>query len=157
MSAPSSDEICAMRITTKSRYGTRMILDIALHGDAGPVPISDIAKRQGISEKYLEKLINELKKSGFIKSRRGVGGGHALARPASEITVGDIVRALEGDLSLVECGSNGGNCPRLAECLTRGVWMQAARAMHEKLDSITLADLVSGRPGCAEPGPAPGE
>ena len=145
MSAPSSDEICAMRITTKSRYGTRMILDIALHGEEGPVPISDIAKRQGISEKYLEKLINELKKSGFIKSRRGVGGGHALARPASEITVGDIVRALEKTENLAPC-SECGECNRAGQCMTRGIWIEAAQAMMNTLDSMTIESLLSDCP-----------
>lgn len=144
-----------MKLTTRSRYGTRMILDMAINGQDGPVRIKDIAARQGVSVKYLEKLVRELKDAGFVRSRRGPRGGHELDKPLEAISVGDIVRALEGDLSLVECGSNGGNCPRLAECLTRGVWMEAARAMHEKLDSITLADLVAGRLGCAEGGPAP--
>lgn len=147
-----------MKLTTRSRYGTRMILDMAINGQDGPVRIKDIAARQGVSVKYLEKLVRELKDAGFVRSRRGPRGGHELDKPLEAISVGDIVRALEGDLSLVECGSNGGNCPRLAECLTRGVWMEAARAMHEKLDSITLADLVAGHRGCAEgePAPAPG-
>jgi len=111
-----------MRITTKSRYGTRMVLDIALHGQGGPVPISDIAQRQGISEKYLEKLINELKKAGLITSRRGVGGGHSLARPASRITAGDIVRALEKSETLAPC-SDCGECTAAGQCMTRGIWI----------------------------------
>ncbi|MFP5259676.1 MAG: RrF2 family transcriptional regulator [Acidobacteriota bacterium] len=144
-----------MKLTTRSRYGTRMILDMAINGQDGPVRIKDIAARQGVSVKYLEKLVRELKDAGFVRSRRGPRGGHELDKPLEAISVGDIVRALEGDLSLVECCSNGGPCPRLAECLTRGVWMEAARAMHEKLDSITLADLVAGHLGCAEPVPVP--
>ena len=138
-----------MKHTTRSRYGTRMILDMALHGQNGPVRIKDIAARQGVSVKYLEKLVRDLKEAGFVRSRRGPRGGHELDKPLAEISVGDIVRALEGDLSLVECGDEAGPCPRQADCLTRGVWMEAARAMHEKLDSITLADLVAGATGCA--------
>ena len=138
-----------MKLTTRSRYGTRMILDMAIHGQNGPVRIKDIAARQGVSVKYLEKLVRDLKEAGFVRSRRGPRGGHELDKPLAEISVGDIVRALEGDLSLVECGDEVGPCPRQADCLTRGVWMEAARAMHEKLDSITLADLVAGASGCA--------
>ena len=131
-----------MKLTTRSRYGTRMILDLALHGQNGPVRIKDIAARQGVSIKYLEKLVRELKLAGFVSSRRGPRGGHILARPLEEISIGAIVRALEGDLSLVDCDSHDVSCPRLAECLTRKVWVEAARAMHEKLDAITLADLL---------------
>jgi Rrf2 family protein len=145
-----------MKLTTRSRYGTRMILDMAIHGHNGPVRIKDIAARQGVSVKYLEKLVRELKDAGFVRSRRGPRGGHELDKPLDSISVGDIVRALEGDLSLVECGGDGGPCPRLTDCLTRGVWLEAARAMHEKLDSITLADLVAGHTGCLSPGaPSP--
>ena len=144
-----------MKLTTRSRYGTRMILDMAMHGQNGPVRIKDIAARQGVSVKYLEKLVRELKDAGFVRSRRGPRGGHELDKPLDEISVGDIVRALEGDLSLVECNGEGGPCPRTADCLTRGVWMEAARAMHEKLDSITLADLIAGRTGCTPPGTTP--
>ena len=138
-----------MKLTTRSRYGTRMILDMAIHGQNGPVRIKDIAARQGVSVKYLEKLVRDLKEAGFVRSRRGPRGGHELDKPLAAISVGDIVRALEGDLSLVECADEAGPCPRQADCLTRGVWMEAARAMHEKLDSITLADLVAGATGCA--------
>lgn len=143
-----------MKLTTRSRYGTRMILDMALNGQNGPVRIKDIATRQGVSVKYLEKLVRELKDAGFVRSRRGPHGGHELDMPLEAISVGDIVRALEGDLSLVECSVGDEPCPRSAACLTRGVWMEAARAMHEKLDSITLADLVAGHLGCAAPQPA---
>uniref|UniRef100_I2PYT4 Rrf2 family protein, putative transcriptional regulator n=1 Tax=Desulfovibrio sp. U5L TaxID=596152 RepID=I2PYT4_9BACT len=132
-----------MKLTTRSRYGTRMILDMALNDRDGPVRIKDIAARQGVSVKYLEKLVRELKQAGFVRSRRGPRGGHELARPLAEITVGAIVRALEGEFTLVECdGEAGIPCPRQADCLTREVWAEASRAMHEKLDAITLADLV---------------
>jgi len=138
-----------MKLTTRSRYGTRMILDMALHGRHGPVRIKDIAARQGVSIKYLEKLVRELKLAGFVKSRRGPRGGHELAMPLDAISVGDIVRALEGDISLVDCAADAEGCPRLAECLTRGVWLEAARAMHDKLDAVTLADLVGNARSCA--------
>jgi Rrf2 family protein len=133
-----------MKLTTRSRYGTRMILDMALHGQDGPVRIKDIAERQGVSIKYLEKLVRELKQAGFVRSRRGPRGGHELAMPLEAVTVGDIVRTLEGELSLVECDADPGRvCPRLADCLTREVWAEASRAMHKALDAISLADLVA--------------
>lgn len=138
-----------MKLTTRSRYGTRMILDIALNGQDGPVRIKDIATRQGVSIKYLEKLVRELKLAGFVTSRRGPRGGHMLARPLEEITIGAIVRALEGDFTLVECDGNASSCPRQADCLTRGVWVEAAKAMHEKLDAITLADLIPRNTACS--------
>ena len=147
-----------MKLTTRSRYGTRMILDMAINGHNGPVRIKDVAARQGVSVKYLEKLVRDLKSAGFVRSRRGPRGGHELDKPLESISVGDIVRALEGDLSLVECGDEQSACPRQADCLTRGVWMEAARAMHDKLDSITLADLVAGQGRCrsADGCPTPG-
>ena len=133
-----------MKLTTRSRYGTRMILDMALHGQDGPVRIKDIAERQGVSVKYLEKLVRELKQAGFVRSRRGPRGGHELAMPLEAVTVGDIVRTLEGELSLVECDADPGRvCPRLDACLTREVWAEASRAMLKALDAITLADLVA--------------
>lgn len=132
-----------MKLTTRSRYGTRMILDMARHGQNGPVRIKDIAARQGVSVKYLEKLVRELKQAGFVRSRRGPRGGHELAKPLADISVGDIVRVLEGDLSLVECEEDGQPCPRRKDCPTRQVWIEAARAMHACLDAVSLADLLA--------------
>jgi Rrf2 family protein len=130
-----------MRITTKGRYGTRMILDIALHDQEGPVPLSDIAARQGISKKYLEQLILELKKAGIVATRRGARGGHVLARPAREISVGDIVRALELPEDLDLCGECG-ECNRAGHCMTRGIWAGASRVMGSYLDAITIESLI---------------
>ncbi len=136
-----------MRLTTRSRYGTRMALDIALHGQNGPVRIGDISKRQGVSVKYLEKLVRELKSGGFITSKRGPKGGHKLAKPAEDILLGDIVRLLEGE-PLVECIKNNKPCPRLPDCNTSGIWQQASSAMYAKLNEYTLADLVREAEHC---------
>jgi len=132
-----------MKLTTRSRYGTRMMLDMAQHGGDGPVRIKDIAARQGVSVKYLEKLVRELKDAGLVTSRRGPRGGHLVAKPLTDISVGDIVRVLEGELSLVVCDDHGRPCPRQGACPTRRVWMEAAKAMHDKLDAISLADLLA--------------
>jgi Rrf2 family transcriptional regulator, iron-sulfur cluster assembly transcription factor len=137
-----------MKFTTRSRYGTRLALDIALHGNDGPVRIKDIAKRQNISVKYLEKLVRDLKQAGYIVSKRGPKGGHQLAKPQDMISVGEIVSVLEGELSLVDCVAKGENCARVAYCMTRDVWSQAAKAMSDKLHSITLAELVEKTRPC---------
>ena len=140
-----------MRLTTRSRYGTRMALDIAQHCGPGLVRIQDIAERQGVSIKYLEKLIRKLKEAGFIKSKRGPRGGHALARPASEIPMGEVVRVLEGDDTLVECRTGNNECDRLEVCLTRRLWCEAAEAMYERLNSFTLADMLADAEQCSKP------
>ncbi len=144
-----------MRLTTRSRYGTRMALDIAQHCESGPVRIQDIAERQGVSTKYLEKLIRKLKEAGFVKSKRGPRGGHTLARPASEIPMGEVVRVLEGDGSLVECRAGDDNCDRLDVCLTRRLWREAAEAMYARLNSFTLADLLKDVEQCSKPEASP--
>jgi Rrf2 family protein len=128
-----------------------MALDIAQNGATSPVRISDIAQRQGVSVKYLEKLIRELKQAGFIRSKRGPRGGHMLAKEPGEITVGEIVRVLEGDISLVECRTDRSTCPRFADCVTRNLWVQASEAMYDRLNAITLDDLLRDLEECADP------
>lgn len=144
-----------MKLTTRSRYGTRMLLDLAANDADGPVRIGEIAKRQGISVKYLEKLSRALKKAGLIKSHRGARGGHVLARPAESISMGEVVRALEGDLSLVSCERGGKPCPRLENCPTSWVWKKASEAFLGRLDSIFLGEMLSwGGNLATEPCPA---
>lgn len=122
-----------------------MILDIAIHGGDGPVLSRDIARRQNISIKYLEKLIRELRRAGLIESRRGPQGGHKLAKSPSEITVGDIVRIMECPPKFDECDcidSDCVDCPQSDGCLTRNIWIETARHMYEKLDSFVIGNLV---------------
>ncbi len=136
-----------MRLSTKSRYGTRMLIDIATHGTDGPVSVAEISARTGISEKYMEKLIRRLKRAGLVVSRRGPKGGHLLRRPAAEITVGDVVRALEDCVVLKGCGRGRdtcATCTRLSTCPTKSVWEQASEAMFKTLDAYTLASLMPG-------------
>ncbi|RJR36918.1 MAG: Rrf2 family transcriptional regulator [Deltaproteobacteria bacterium] len=132
-----------MKLSTRSRYGTRLMLDMAEHYDSGPIHLMKIAQRQGISVKYLEQIIIPLKKAQYIKSLRGPKGGHVLAKPPEEITVGEIVAVLEEGDSLVECSQNAEVCERSSACPTRKVWQEAAAAMFAKLESVTLADLVN--------------
>jgi Rrf2 family iron-sulfur cluster assembly transcriptional regulator len=134
-----------MRLTTKSRYGTRLILDLALNAQNKPVRLSEISKRQSISLKYLEKLIRKLKKAGLVRSMRGPYGGYMLARPMEEISVGDIVRVLEGTDTITDCTERDnvcGTCTRAGECLTQYIWCETGKAMFEKLDSFKIDKLI---------------
>jgi Rrf2 family protein len=136
-----------MKLTTRTRYGTRLMIDIAMHSEDGPVQIESVAARQDISVKYLEKLANTLNTAGFLKSRRGPRGGHMLARAPEKITLGEIVRVLEGRPLVMDCGGKELDCPRIGECLTRRAWEEVTQAVYEKLDSYTIADLMRG-PTC---------
>ena len=119
------------------------MLDLAKRYDEGPVQIEDVSKRENISVKYLEQLIIPLKKASFIKSVRGPKGGHMLAKPPEEITVGEIVRVLEGGINLSSCIENPEVCDRTSHCLTRGVWEEATKAMYDKLNSATLSKMIN--------------
>jgi len=132
-----------MKLSTRSRYGTRLMVDLAQHYDEGPVSINDIARRQDISPKYLEQLIIPLKKKKHIKSVRGPKGGHMLARPPEEITVGEIVKTLEGKTGLVHCIENPESCNRVDICPTRDIWKTATEALFNKLDAVTLFEIVN--------------
>ncbi|MBI5897071.1 MAG: Rrf2 family transcriptional regulator [Desulfobacterales bacterium] len=131
-----------MKLSTRSRYGTRILLELARHPGGEPVQDSEIAGVQKIPFQYVEQLIRTLKSAQLIKSVRGSKGGHRLNKSASEITVGQIVRLFEGQTDLVECVSAPDNCPRSLECRVRVVWIEATEAMYEKLDGVTIADLI---------------
>ena len=138
-----------MRLTTKSRYGTRLVLDLAINAKERPVSLGDVSKRQNISLKYLEQLIRKLKEAGLIKSHRGPFGGHMLAKPADSIRVGDIVRTLEASTAITNCAEKDeklcGICNTAGDCLSRWVWIEASKALFERLDQITIGSLISDR------------
>jgi len=119
-----------------------MMLDMAQHRDAGPVQIGDIAKRQDISVKYLEQLVIPLKKANYVKSVRGPKGGYMLAKPPEEITVGEIVKVLEGGVNLSDCIENPDLCEKSTDCLTRGLWEEATKAVYDTLNSVTLSEMI---------------
>jgi Rrf2 family protein len=119
-----------------------MMLDMAQHLDAGPIQIGDIAERQDISVKYLEQLIIPLRKAGYVKSVRGPKGGYILAKPPEEITVGDVVNVLEGGVSLTDCIEDPDICEKSDTCLTRGLWQEATQAISERLDAVTLSEMI---------------
>ncbi len=138
-----------MRLTTKSRYGTRLIIDLAIYGGDKPVPLSDVSRRQNISVKYLEQLTGKLKKANIITSHRGPFGGHMLAKKPAAITVGDIVRTLEDSTAITDCAEEDqklcGICNQAGDCLSRWVWVEAGKAMFRRLDKITIQSLLQIR------------
>ena len=133
-----------MKLSTRSRYGARILVDLARHNDQGPVQIGEISKRQDISVKYLEQLIRPLKQASMVTSVRGPKGGHLLAKNPKEISPGQIVRLFEGQSELVECISNPEQCNMSDDCQVRLAWKDATRVLYEKLDSTTIADLLDG-------------
>ncbi len=140
-----------MRLTTKSRYGTRLLLDIAAYSKDKPVPLSDISARQNISLKYLEQLTRKLREAGIIESHRGPFGGHMLAKSPEDISIGQVVRILEDSPVIIDCAEQEsqicGVCNRAGECLSRWVWVEASRAMFDRLDQITISSLLSTENG----------
>jgi len=131
-----------MKISTRARYGSRLMLELGLHFGQKPVLLKDIARLEDISEKYLSQIIMSLKAAGLVNSFRGAHGGYVLARPPDKITMKNIVGSLEGDLNLVGCVNNPSECKRTAKCVTRNLWAELGRAITQKLDSVTLQDLV---------------
>jgi Rrf2 family protein len=136
-----------MKFSTRSRYGTRLILDMAQHHGQGPIQLGEIARRQNLSLKYLEQIIRPLKRANYVKSFRGSKGGHVLNKPPDQISVGEIVSLLEGGAFLADCVQNPARCERADDCLTRYLWVEASQATFTRLNQITFADLLDGKHG----------
>lgn len=133
-----------MKLSTKGRYGLRAILDIALHQDEGNISISAISERTGITVNYLEQLISKLRKAGIVISIRGAQGGYQLAKEMDMISVGDILRALEGDLAPVSCISDSEDeCTSSNLCVAKLVWQRINDSISEAVDTFMLSELVS--------------
>ena len=133
-----------MKLSTKGRYGLRAMIDLALNSTDGAVSISSIAERQNLSDSYLEQLMAKLKKAGLVSSLRGAQGGYTLACSADDISVGDILRALEGDLTPVDCAalSGNGSCGESDSCVTKYVWQKLNDSLNDTADSIKLSTLM---------------
>ena len=133
-----------MKLSTKGRYGLRALIDLALYSENETVSIASISARQNISESYLEQLIAKLRKAGLVTSVRGAGGGYKLAKPASEISVGDILRALEGSLDAVKCPGleEENSCGGSEFCVTKYVWQKINDSINRTVDEIKLEQLV---------------
>lgn len=134
-----------MRLSTRARYGTRLMLELALNFNKGTIFLKDIAEKEEISEKYLSHLVIPLKSSGLISSSRGAHGGYKLAKSPSQITLKEIVQTLEGGISCVECVKNPSICSRVSKCVTRGIWEKLDEKISDELSSITLEDLVNSQ------------
>lgn len=133
-----------MKISTKGRYGLRAMMDLAAHQrDGNPVFLPQIAKRQNISEKYLEQIFSALRMAGLVSTVRGRKGGFLLNRPASEITAAAIITALEGPCTLVECVDKPQACPSSETCSARDVWSLVASKINEALSGFFLDQLVA--------------
>ncbi|RKI42779.1 Rrf2 family transcriptional regulator [bacterium D16-51] len=137
-----------MKISTKGRYAVRVMLDLAKQGSGEYIPLLDIAKRQDISEKYLESIVAVLSKNDFLKSLRGKGGGYKLVKRPEEYTVGSILKLVEGSFAPVACLEKKPNrCERAAECETLKMWEGLENLLEEYFGGITLADLIEQENG----------
>jgi Rrf2 family protein len=132
-----------MKISTKGDYATRALQDLALHYDQGPIPIEKIASRQGLPVRYLEQLLLTLKRAGFLLSKRGVNGGYSLAKPPTQITLGAILRTVDGPIESIYCVGDPPRqeCAHETECVLRGVWTDVSQAISAIVDHTTLQDL----------------
>lgn len=133
-----------MKLSTKGRYGLRAMVDLAEYAGEEPVSIASISLRQGISERYLEQLMAKLKKAGLVKSIRGAGGGYVVGKRPDEISVGDILRALEGNLEAVSCAAfhKDETCEAQDVCVTKYVWKRINESIRHTVDGIYLSQLV---------------
>jgi len=131
-----------MKISTKIRYGTRAMLELACHYGEGPIELREIAKREDISLKYLEQVIVPLRTAGLVKSARGSKGGYSLAKHPSEIYLKDLVETLDGPLNLIECLKDPKVCQKVPSCITRDIWQEVSEAIDGIFHSVTLEDMV---------------
>lgn len=133
-----------MRLTTKGRYAVTAMLDLALHYNQGPINLADISARQGISLSYLEQLFSRLRKQGLVESARGPGGGYRLGRKPDEISVSDVICAVDESVDATRCGGQK-NCQGEDRCLTHDLWEELSSEITGFLSGISLADLVARR------------
>lgn len=130
-----------MRLTTKGRYAVTAMMDLAIHEISGPVTLTDIANSQNISLSYLEQLFANLRKAGLVKGMRGPGGGYRLAIPSDQISIAQIIAAVDEKVDITRCGGNA-DCQDGERCLTHELWTDLSRQLYEFLDGISLGDLT---------------
>ena len=134
-----------MKISTKGRYGLRIMTDIAINEEQGCVSIKDIAQREHLSEKYLEQIIGLLSRENLVQSVRGAKGGYHLTKDADQITVEEILKATEGRLAPVACAADSDCCENYCDCVTSFIWTEIYDAVIDVVSRITLSDLVERR------------
>jgi Rrf2 family cysteine metabolism transcriptional repressor len=132
-----------VKISTKIRYGTRAMLELAFHYGEGPIELKEIAKKENISLKYLEQVIIPFRSAGLVKSVRGSKGGYSLAKPPSQIFLNDLVEILEGPVNLAECLRDPKACQKSASCVTRDIWKEVSEGIDRIFHSITLEEMVN--------------
>ena len=138
-----------MRLTTKGRFAVTAMLDLALRGGKNPVTLAGISERQDISLSYLEQLFSRLRRHELVESVRGPGGGYYLARPLGEVSVADIIRAVDEPIDSTQCGGKE-NCQDEHRCMTHDLWMGLNAHIYDYLDNVTLATLVAKQDECKE-------
>ncbi|MHC4636524.1 MAG: RrF2 family transcriptional regulator [Planctomycetota bacterium] len=131
-----------MKLSTRTKYSIRAIIEIASHYGKGPLQSKIIAQRQDLSVKYLEQLIAILKSADFVRSIRGAKGGYVLSRPPKDIKLSEVFRALEGSVVTVECLENDDYCNRTGNCVSKELWAEVEDAVYKVLESKTLQDMV---------------
>ncbi|MBN2137263.1 MAG: Rrf2 family transcriptional regulator [Sedimentisphaerales bacterium] len=131
-----------MKLSTRTRYGLRAILELAENVEKGPLQLRVIAQRQEISPKYLEQLITVLRSAGLVRSIRGAKGGYVLAKPPSKIRLDEVFNCLEGAVTTAECVDDGTACQRAPDCAARIIWTQVQQAVENVLKAVTLQDLI---------------
>jgi Rrf2 family cysteine metabolism transcriptional repressor len=131
-----------MKLSTRSRYGVRALLELAIDYNKGPLQIKIIAEREKISSKYLEQLIAILKSAGLVTSIRGPKGGYILSRPPAEIQLSEVFRVLEGPITIFDCLVDKNACTRCGDCLTKKIWLDMQDAINKVLASVTLQDMA---------------
>jgi Rrf2 family protein len=134
-----------MKLSTKIRYGSRAMLELASHYGEGAIELREIARKESIPAKYLEQVIIPLRTSGLVKSVRGSKGGYSLAKPPSEISLKDVIEVLEGPIKLVDCLADPKICQKIQSCVTRGIWDEATDAINQVFGSVTLEEMVNRR------------
>lgn len=145
-----------MKVSTRGDYASRALLSLALHGaESTPTSVRDIAERTGLPQPYLEQILLALKGAGLVRSKRGVGGGYVLARPAGEITLAQIVSAVDGPIAAGDFGAphTNGACDHEGQCVLLAVWADVSEHMRTHLQSFTLADMVARATGSVPSGP----
>lgn len=137
-----------LRISSRGRYGVKAVFELARHYGQAPVPLASVARAQGVPEPYLEQLMPALKRAGVVASARGAQGGYRLSRPPGAVTVGDVVRALEGPIHLATCTSDDAeDCPALLECIGPDVWTRVQEVLVAAMDGMTFESLLGRQRG----------
>ena len=131
-----------MKLSTRTEYGIRAVLELAGNVGQGPLQLKVIAERQSISIKYLEQLIAILRSSGYVRSIRGSKGGYILGKPANQIKISEVFKTLEGPITTSECIDNEDYCPNTKDCVVRELWCKVQKSLMDVLESVTLQDLI---------------